>query len=112
MSLGQKRTLFTLAFAELIRFAFECGYEVRIADVMRNSRVFGKWGEKKGYGSKCSVHKLGLAGDLDLFVDGEYIQTSEHEAWKVLHDKWEELGGAPMIENDANHFSFWWGQYR
>ena len=110
MSLGNKQRQFTLMMGELIVFAYEQGYELTVGDFYRDPRLHGEHGAKKGYGSAKSVHKLRLAGDLNLFVGGEYITSSEHEAWGVLHDYWESLGGAKAVPNDANHFSVeMWG---
>lgn len=108
MSLKNKQIEFSICFAKLIVFAYEQGCELVIGDVARNALVFGSYGTSKGYGSASSNHKICLAGDLNLFVDSEYIISSEHPAWAVLHDYWLTLSehSAPMIDGDANHFSF------
>tara|TARA_R110000782_G_scaffold153599_1_gene246050 strand:+ start:68 stop:406 length:339 start_codon:yes stop_codon:yes gene_type:complete len=105
MSLGEKQRRFTLMIGKLIIFAYDNGYELTCGDFYRDPRVHGNHGEKQGYGSSKSVHKLRLAGDLNLFVKGEYITISTHPAWTVLHDYWRSLGGADAVPNDANHFS-------
>ena len=106
MSLGAEQRRFTLAIGRLIVYAYGCGYELTFGDAYRDPRVFGEVGEKAGYGNKNSVHKVRLAVDLNLFVRGEYITDSTHPAWYCLHNKWTLLGGADMINEDANHFSF------
>lgn len=90
---------------KLILFAYEQGYELTVGDFYRDPRLHGEHGNKKGYGAAKSVHKLRLAGDLNLFINDEYITSSDHPAWFVLHEYWESLGGAKSVPNDANHFS-------
>jgi len=83
------------------------GYEFTDGDAYRDPRVFGKHGQKKGYGGQSSLHKLRLARDVNLFFLGEYITESDHPAWDILHDMWElKHGGAERIKGDGNHFSF------
>ena len=107
MTLGQKQKLFSLLISELIIWIYTHGYEVTEGDAYRDPRVFGKMGEKKGYGRKNSNHKLRLARDLNLFKEGRYLtDTEDHrpigEYWESLHPlcKW---GGH---FNDGNHYSF------
>lgn len=110
MSLSKKQRRFTLAVGKLIDYAYDRGYELTFGDAMRDPRVHGDFGEPGGYGSKRSVHKLRLAVDFNLFVEGKYIRSSVHSAWSDLHDYWESLGGAERIKGDENHFSFeHWG---
>jgi len=110
ISLSQKQRSFTRMLADLIQFAYEQGYELTVGDAYRDPRLHGEYGKKKGYGSSKSVHKLRLAMDLNLWVDGEYIQTSDHPAWDELHSYWALIGGADRVPNDANHFSLeHWG---
>jgi hypothetical protein len=63
-------------------------------------------GEKKGYGSAYSVHKLKLANDINLFKDGMYLTKTEDH--KVFGEYWESLH--PLCRwggrwNDGNHYS-------
>lgn len=109
MTLGQKQRLFTKLLGKLIAFAYESGYEIAMGDTFRSPKVFGEYGEKKGYGSSKSNHKLCLAADLNLFKDGKYLtETEDHRA---LGDYWESLhelchwGGRDA--NDGNHYSLW-----
>lgn len=105
MKLGNKQRAFPRMIADLIQFAYEQGYELTFGDAFRDKRVHGEFGEKKSYSSSKSAHKLKLAVDFNLFVSGEYIQSSEHYAWDALHEYWGSIGGAERIHNDANHFS-------
>ncbi len=108
MSLGEEQKKLTTALAHLILFANSNGYTFTLGDAYRDERVFGELGEKKGYGSKNSNHKLRLAVDLNLFWRGEWISSSQHPFWEDLHDYWTTLGGAKAIKGDMNHFSFVW----
>lgn len=107
MKLSEMQRKFTHGIGKLIMFAYSEGYELTTGDGYRDPRLHGEFGEKKGYGAAFSVHKVRLAQDLNLWVNGEYIQSSEHPAWAVLHEYWEkECGGAPAVPKDANHFSY------
>ncbi len=100
MTLRQKRVLFTRLIAELTLWIFEQGYEV----------AYGRDGEKHMAGS---LHYQGLAKDLILYKDGEYLTMTEDykfagEKWKSMHDlcRWGgdfKRGGRPYP--DGNHFS-------
>lgn len=113
MSLSKKQRKFTRMISDLISFAYGQGYELTVGDFYRDPRLHGEFGDKgsKGsYSSKNSVHKIRLAGDLNLWVGGVYIKTSDHPAWDELHGYWESIGGAKRIDGDANHFSLeHWG---
>jgi len=106
--LGDKQKEFAYQFAKLVVWIHEeLGYRVAYGDGKRDKRVFGKWGEQKGYGRKWSNHKIKLAHDLDLFIDGHYQTTTEAHAeigakWVTMHPdaRW---GGQ---YDDGNHYSF------
>jgi hypothetical protein len=109
MSLSKTQQEFTECVAKLITYAYQHGYKLTFGDAYRDPRVHGDFGEKKSYASKHSVHKVRLAVDLNLFVDGEYITSGDHAAYQQLGYYWKTLhpfavwGG---VFNDANHFSF------
>lgn len=93
------QTKFSAAVPRLIDRAHELGYYVTIGHCTRCSDC------KTGHAN--SLHKKRLAIDLNLFAqDGTYLQSGEYH--RELHEYWESLGGSPMIENDANHYSFSW----
>jgi len=99
---------FPLKLATLIKYAYDNGYELIMADAFRNPKVFGEWGkEQKGYGSMWSVHKLALAQDLELFKNGKWLDKGEEadKGHNFLHDFWDSLGGAERIGHDLNHYS-------
>jgi hypothetical protein len=90
----------------LINKAHELGFELTQGDGFRDPRVFGKMGERRGYGESNSCHKLKLAKDINLFKNGDYLEDTEHhrelgEFWESLHPlcRW---GGRFQ---DGNHYS-------
>jgi hypothetical protein len=106
MRLGAKQELFMRLLSRLLDFIHSQGYGIRGGDLFRDSRVFGKVGEKEGYGHKNSCHKLKLAIDLNLTKAGKYLtETEDHrqigEWWEQQHElcRW---GGR---FNDGNHYS-------
>lgn len=107
MTLGEKQRLFTKLIAELTLWAYANGYEFTDGDAYRDPRLHGMVGEKKGYGSANSNHKLRLARDYNLFIDGVW-QTST-EAHRPIGEKWESMH--PLARwggrfQDGNHYSF------
>jgi len=82
------------------------GYEVTDGDAFRDPRVFGRQGEKKGYGHKNSNHKIKLARDLNLFKNGEYLTKDSDYAF--IGVKWESMDDDCVWGgrfNDGNHYS-------
>lgn len=66
------------------------GNEFTEGDSYRDPRVHGEYGVKGSYASAMSGHKRRLAGDVNLFIDGEYQTTTEAhrpygEYWKSLN---------------------------
>lgn len=104
MTLGDKQRLFVSMVAELIRWAYDHGYELTFGDAYRDPRLHGAVGVKLGYGAPSSCHKLRLAIDFNLFKDGKFLQTTEdHEP---LGEQWEKMGGTWGGRfNDGNHYS-------
>lgn len=113
MTLSGKQQRFVVCLGHLLNYAAAKGYGLTLGDGYRDPRVFGEFGEKRAYAHENSVHKLRLAQDLNLFVDGQYVQDGSHPAYQDLGQFWEGLdpdarwGGR---FDDANHFSFThWG---
>ena len=118
MTLGQKQRRFTQAVGLLIAYAYARGYELTLGDAHRDKRAYGPFGSNtttKGgeaaYGHRHSLHKVRLAIDFNLFIDGEYMEmTSDHEP---LGEYWEKViaarVGLPLCWggrfNDGNHYS-------
>lgn len=104
MKLGEAQEKFARMLPGLIQKALDLGFEIRLGDLFRDPRVFGKIGERKGYGHPRSCHKLKLAIDLNLFLDGEYQPGTD--AHLELGEWWESQGGAWGGRfNDGNHYS-------
>ncbi len=65
-------------------------------------------GDYDGPHLKGGLHYKRLAQDLNLFIDGKFIQDGNHPAWKEIAKYWGLLN--PLCCNgldfgDANHFS-------
>ena len=103
MGLLIKQQRFALAIADLIQYAEEVGLAVTFGDAYRDPRLHGQMGFKQGYGHKNSCHKLRLAVDLNIIIDGKIAGSN---AYNKLHDYWDTIGGSERIANDLNHFSF------
>lgn len=109
MSLSKKQQRFTECISTLIAYGITKDYAFTFGDAFRDPRVHGNFGEKKSYAAANSVHKVRLAVDLNLFVDGDYIADGQHYAYKDLGDFWKSLDEHARWGGDfkdANHFSF------
>ena len=111
MKLSEMQQEFTRCSAELILFANRNGFKLTYGDAFRDTRLHGEFGTKKGYGAGKSVHKVRLAVDLNLFVDGAYVSSGSTPEYKLLGDYWKAIHplarwGGDFTSGDANHFSF------
>jgi len=52
--------------------------------------------------NKLSWHNYGRAVDIYFQDKGDLIDPIK--GWEYWHQRWEELGGHPMIEWDKGHF--------
>lgn len=110
-SLRTAQSKFVVMVARLIDRATELGYEITFGDCFRDPRVFGAMGERRGYGNANSCHKLRLAIDMNLFIDGEF--RTDTEAHRALGEWWERQGGSWGGRfDDANHYSLEWNGVR
>lgn len=109
LTLKQARIEFTLALAELILFSRTTPCELAFAEGMdRTTEKDPTTDHMAG-----SLHEIGLAQDIDLFVDGVYqTETAAHE---ILGAWWVQYGiehGLPLVWggafNDGNHYSLRW----
>lgn len=108
MTLREKQSLFALLFAKLIIYATsELKLDVTIAEVLR-TQAEAALNAKQGDGIKNSLHTKKLAGDLNIFRNGVWLQTKEDYKelafyWKSLHPlcRW----GGDFTHVDADHFS-------
>lgn len=102
MSLREKRVLFTRLLVEHIGWLFARGYEVALDEV--TERITEK--DKTSDHRAGSLHHIGLAADLNLYLNGKWLdKTEQHEksgkVWESRHElcRW---GGR---FNDGNHYS-------
>lgn len=108
MTLGEKQRLFARLIGQLIKYAYDNGYELTFGDAYRDPRVHGDVGVKKSYSSANSVHKQRLAVDFNLFIGGVYQTSSEAHSklgayWKSLHP--DARWGGDFSTPDGNHYS-------
>lgn len=105
LTLGEKQRDFTLLVAELIRWAYEQGFELTFGEAYRTPEQ-AALNAQSGAGIANSLHTKRLAIDLNLFIDGVY--QTQSEAYRPLGEKWESMGGAwggRFSRPDGNHFS-------
>jgi hypothetical protein len=102
MTLGARKKLFTRVLNEfLITVLALPGYDVVFGQVHRTpeqQEIYLKTGKSK---TKNSTHLLSMAADLNVFVDGEYIDcvaddnkttlTDEHKIFFLLGEEWEKI---------------------
>jgi hypothetical protein len=106
VSLRKKQSEFARLVGKLILKAYDLGYEVTLGDAYRDPRVHGAMGVRKSYSHPKSAHKIRLAIDLNLFKNGEFLETSEDH--RPLGEWWEKQH--PMARwggrfDDGNHYS-------
>lgn len=98
-----KQELFARLFSILLGFADVTGHQVTIGECFRPPETARLY-ESQGRGVENSLHTLRLACDLNLYVDGRY--QTDTEAYRVLGEYWESLGGSWGGDfGDGNHFS-------
>ena len=107
MSLRKKQSEFAKLVGKLILKAYDLGYEVTLGDAYRDPRVHGAMGVRKSYSHPKSAHKIRLAIDLNLFKNGELLETSDDH--RPLGEWWEKQH--PMARwggrfSDGNHYSW------
>lgn len=113
MTLSQKQRLFTKLIADLIQWAYANGMELTWGEAWRTPEQ-AKLNADRGVGIRNSLHGERLAVDLNLFVGGVYIDSTEGhrrlgEHWKSLHkdNRWggdfKDRNGKP--KPDGNHYS-------
>lgn len=105
-TLRQKQVRFARMAGQLIAKAFEMGYEVTLGDAYRDPRVHGSMGVRKSYSHPKSAHKIRLAIDLNLFKNGEFLETTEDH--RPLGEWWEKQAKDARWGgrfDDGNHYS-------
>lgn len=93
--------------AQLILWAVQQGYEVQIEEVKR-SQAQATANAASGAGIVNSLHVLGLASDLSIFLQGRLLSSVEDyrpigEKWESMHP--ENAWGGRFSKPDADHFS-------
>lgn len=102
-TLGEKQRLFTKLLSDLIRWAYEHGYELTLGEAYRTPEQ-AALNAAKGTGIAKSLHTDRLAIDMNLFKDGQFLQTTDDH--KPLGEYWESLGGTWGGRfKDGNHYS-------
>lgn len=102
-SLGQKQRRFVRMVADLILFAYRSGYELSFAEAYRPPDVAELYA-RQGRGIRNSLHCERLAIDLNLFRDGQYLDSTE--AHRPLGEYWESIGGTWGGRfQDGGHYS-------
>jgi hypothetical protein len=112
LTLRTARCRFTEALAALITFATARGYELALAEGMdRKTQRDPTSDHMPG-----SLHEIGLAQDIDLYLGGVYLTASEDHV--MLGTYWEDFGvehGLPLVwggnfkKPDGNHYSLRFG---
>ena len=107
-SLGKKQERFSRAYWQLLGYAHSRGYGVRQGEGLRTKEQ-SEWYSQRGLGIVNSVHRLKLAHDIYLSVDGELLWDGFPyrdcgEFWCSLGD--DHRWGGNMLRRDVYHFSF------
>lgn len=113
-SLSEKQRRFTRSLPLLIQYInSQPGHEA-VAGELERRAAEAELNARQGDGISNSLHKIRLAIDVHLFVDGVYQQTTEAHArfgafWKALgpDHRWggdfKDKSGRP--KPDGNHYS-------
>lgn len=89
--------------AHLILKAEAMGWEVTLGEAWRSEEEARRLAARR-VGIRRSLHCDRLAIDLNLFVDGVWLQSTE--AHRELGEWWESVGGAWGGRfGDGNHYS-------
>ena len=110
MTLIEIQQAFTKLVAALILYAHEKGYGFTFGEALRPPEL-AKLYAKQGKGIRNSLHCIGLAIDLNLFKNNQYLDSTE--AHRPLGEYWESLArpglttvwGGRFKKPDGNHYS-------
>lgn len=113
-SLRSLQSLLVRCLGDLIRYAYDRGYELTLGEAYVQTPRKTRDGAfvEDGVHMQSSLHYTRLAIDLNLFVRGEFITKGDHFAWIDLASYWEALDPAcksGLHFGDANHFSVTFG---
>ena len=96
VTLGDKRRRMSKMLSLLEGFAALHGYEL--------AYDYNKRCQDCPIGHQNSLHKLGLAMDINLYKDGKYLEETEDHL--ILGEFWEYIGGTWGGRfDDGNHYS-------
>lgn len=96
MSLREKQSKFAAMTVKLFQKILDEGYEFTYGHALRCKDC--------PTGAKNSLHKDKLAIDINLFKDGNYLDSTEDH--KEFGEYWESIGGTWGGRfNDGNHYS-------
>jgi len=109
LTLREARVAFTTALADLIHEIALRGYEAALAEGMDRKTTKDPTTDHM----LNSLHEIGLAQDIDLYLDGTYLSdTVDHTQFGLF---WEELGVTRQLPltwggrwGDGNHYSLRW----
>ena len=101
------RAEFTYKIAQLIVWTKEdAGLDLiadwLLRDLETQKRMFGQGKSKCDGIVKVSAHQSGKA--LDIYIIDKGVLSWDKAIFNILHDKWDEMGGAPRIDWDLGHF--------
>jgi hypothetical protein len=107
MTVSEKRRLLAKLLPRLLDFIYERGDECEINEVVR-TQAQAQANAASGAGIANSLHLLGLAVDLLMFVEGEY--STKLEDYRAAGEFWKTLDplccwGGDFSKPDADHFS-------
>lgn len=106
MTLQEQQVLFSRDIGRLITYIYLCGYSCTLGEAYRTEEQ-AQWYADRGIGIKNSLHCKRLAIDLQLFLDGKYLNNSED--YHKFGCYWENLDaqnrwGGRFPRPDGNHF--------
>lgn len=115
-SLRSLQSLLVRCLSELIRYAYQRGYELTLGEAYVQTPRKTREGSfvDDGVHMPSSLHYTRLAIDLNLFVRGAYVTRSDDMSWIDLGSYWKSLDpactwGGDFPQGDANHFSVTFG---
>ena len=109
MTLSEQQRAFVKHVGTLIDHAYANGFELTFGEAMRTKQQ-AAWNAAHGTGIAHSLHMIGLAIDLNLFIGGVY--QADGSAHEPLGKFWETLD--PLCcwgghFGDGNHYSMTYG---
>lgn len=107
MTLGEKQRRFTELLGRLITWVYARGWELTLGEALRTDEQ-AAINAAKGIGISKSLHRLKLAIDLNLFIEG--IWQTNPDAYREMGAYWKSLDpanrwGGDFKMKDAVHFS-------